>query len=240
MIRYVIIFLAGTSFLCSAQSADEVFLHANKCYQEQEYVQALEFYQSITNKGVATWYNLGNTNYKLGNYADALVCWKVAEKEARADELEAIQYNIAALEKKLDKEQSAPSSVNTALKNYSASWSLLFAQLFFLLCWYLLYFFFRRTTLSTHIRIAILGILLLLTGLGASVLGIKYASKQKVTGIITKPPVHVFAGPDKQFHAVTSLEKITEVRIKEQRDQWFKINHGPIVGWVSADDIVVI
>ena len=90
--NFVIPLLFLTSF--SGYSKDEeLFLHANKCYEKQECDKALELYQSMNCKGPAAWYNMGNCCYQLDNYVDAMVCWKRAQRGASYHDCLDIEHN---------------------------------------------------------------------------------------------------------------------------------------------------
>ena len=85
-----------------AGSSQENFLRANKYFNKQEYTKALDLYDSISNKGSATWYNMGNCAYKLSKYKDAYVYWRKAQTHANKKEREAILYNIDILSSSID------------------------------------------------------------------------------------------------------------------------------------------
>jgi len=76
-------------------NAQEFFLRANKEYNNKRFDQAYKLYTTIDPKGRAVWYNLGNCNYELKKYPDALICWRRAQQEASHAENKDIEYNIA-------------------------------------------------------------------------------------------------------------------------------------------------
>jgi tetratricopeptide (TPR) repeat protein len=65
-----------------AGNVQEVFLKGNVAYLAGNIDGALKLYQTIDPKGPAVWYNLGNCYYRIGNYPEAIVAWRRAQKDA--------------------------------------------------------------------------------------------------------------------------------------------------------------
>ena len=85
IISRVSVFFAALFFvtnLCFAGSAQEAFLRANDLYEQKRFQSALDLYQTISNKGGAAWHNIGSCWYHLGNYAQAIACWRLAQKNS--------------------------------------------------------------------------------------------------------------------------------------------------------------
>ena len=61
---------------------EELFLQAQKQYEQKNFDKARELFASIPNKGEAVWYNLGNCAYKMQDFQAALVYWNCAEYSA--------------------------------------------------------------------------------------------------------------------------------------------------------------
>lgn len=69
------------SRIISAQSADSLFVEANKLYQQEAYERALEIYEQIEAQQIVSsdlFYNIGNVNYKLNKVAPAIYYYEKA------------------------------------------------------------------------------------------------------------------------------------------------------------------
>ena len=146
-------------FLCLcmqlyAGNDEELFLSGNKLYGQGQYDKALASYDTITKKGRAVLYNMGNCYYYTGNYAQACVYWARAECGATGQEIRRIaacrqralqkvgKHHTLSLREHLD-------YIVHAMVPYA---SLLFMQLFFLIWWYIgIYCVYRHGRFSTGI-----------------------------------------------------------------------------------------
>src|SRR5581483_4954130 len=126
-----LLFVVTIFFNVACAQEQEFFLQANKAYEKNEFQEAYNLYNKIEKKGVATWYNMGNCAYKLGNYAQALACWQCSQQGAKPAEFEAINANIAVVEEKLEIEKS-----QNFLQNINV-----FVNYFSLLVWQILFLF---------------------------------------------------------------------------------------------------
>lgn len=82
---------------------------ADSLYEEQNYIEAQRAYTSLIEKGeddATVYYNLGNANYRLKKYADAVLCYERALKRAPA--LKAAKVNLAITQTKIADKFSQP------------------------------------------------------------------------------------------------------------------------------------
>jgi len=73
----------------SAQSPEQVFERGNQLYQSGKFAEARDAYESILSNGYVSeevYFNVGNTYYKLGNIAKAIVNYERACRMAPNDE----------------------------------------------------------------------------------------------------------------------------------------------------------
>lgn len=214
-------------------SEEELFLRANKCY-EQDCEQALALYQSMQHKGQAVWYNMGNCFYRLGDYPQACFCWKKAERGATHREFCDIARNQSELAHTLGK--SVTNNWWYPLYWFICSCvsgaSLFALQMFFLLCWYLLFTIGRY---SKKMLMVFMVSVLMMIGLG---LGVKYKEISDCVAIVVKP-TSVFAGPDTNYHALAQLDAADQVVVQEEKDGWYKIKHPAGMGWIVAEAVLV-
>ncbi len=224
----------------NARNMEELFLRANKCYETNDIEQALTLYQSIDQKGPATWYNMGNCFYKKDDYPHALVCWKRAERDATLSELSTIEHNIGILEQKSGKSSQQGMFVTgyRSIKKYVSLLSLTVVQVSFLIMLIVLLSFVKRLIRTK--RYSILTLLLGITTILAAVLIIKYAMQTCYVGMVMQPTISVLAGPNEQYHIVGSLDAMTELVVQEQREGWMKVLSSAIVGWVPVGTVEIL
>lgn len=71
---FIVLIWSGTTLL--AQSPEQVFEDGNRLYQEKNFSEAREAYESLLENGYLNgdlYYNLGNAYYKLGNIGKAIL-----------------------------------------------------------------------------------------------------------------------------------------------------------------------
>lgn len=67
------------SFAMMAQSTQEIFSQANRLYAQKDYKKALSMYQKIEKKhsiSSTLYYNIGNTYFRLSDYASAILYYE--------------------------------------------------------------------------------------------------------------------------------------------------------------------
>lgn len=222
-----------------AGNDEELFLRGNKLYEHHEYDKALSSYEMMTHKGRAVLYNMGNCYYHTHNYPQALVYWLRAERGATPYECALIAHNKQQLATKMGK-QSTQSLVERMISFVHASMpyvSVLFLQIFFLLCWYFLVFVAAKNNRSRRLASSI--VLLVVMAVGA-VLGMYHLRHRTVFGVVVKQQALLFSGPHTGFHAIGSVACADHVVVKEQREGWYKIGYSGNIGWVEAEAIQII
>jgi len=104
---FIAIFCISFSY---ANDDEQLMLQADSAYQQENYEQAIQAYSQIIangNQGARLFYNLGNSYYKIGQNAQALLWYERARRLAPADE--DIQHNIAFVNQKItDKLEPVP------------------------------------------------------------------------------------------------------------------------------------
>lgn len=237
--RFLFFVLACSSVL-SARNNQELFLQANQAYDQEEYVRALNMYESIERKSPAILHNMGNCQYQLKRFPDALLCWQRAKKEAPHSLFTAAQHNSDIVRKQLGAvhEQGGVAVVFNFLKYQSARLPLFVWQLLFLCIWFIgiflgSFFFVKR-------RFFLFSILSMLTVICAIPLGVKYCMAQEKMGIVKNANTFVFIGPNDRFSAHTTLDQAREIEILHTHDGWHKIRCNNGIGWVPVDTVTVV
>jgi len=233
------VLIISFGFLC-ARDVQETILRGHKLYEQGEIKKALEQYNSIEKKGTATWQNIGNCHYKLGNHLDALISWKRAARTAPWRELPLIYGNIDRAYKTLEIEPASPVMhvVERFVQRTLSLFSLYGWQMLFLLAWALLLA--CVAYLARNGRYGMLSSLTVVVCVFAVALYIKYDLQMVEHGIVVEKDLIVYAGPDKALHEMGTLNRAQELVVCDQQEQWIKISATDLDGWVPADSIALI
>lgn len=223
-----------------AGSDEEFFLRGNKYYEQKDYDNAFRSYDMMSKKGRAVLYNMGNTCFYQGDYAQALVYWSRAEVGATSQEYNAIARNKAHVFSIMGKQedQSLQYRLTKRLDEILPYVSLFFLQLFFLLCWYIFALLMRNKQMK--IKKMVLSALLFFMVISGGVLGVHYTHHATQSGIVVKKEAQLFTAPDKNFHPLCPVVYAHDVVVKEKREGWYKIRYTDMIGWVEADVVQII
>lgn len=220
---------------------EELFLRGNKYYAEEKYDEALACYGEMHKKGRAVLYNMGNCLFNKEDYSGALVYWSRAQENSTTSEYNLIMRNKDLAFEKLGrkKELSWWNALIVFLRSQLPSVSLLFLQLIFLACWllFIMVVYWQKPMRFKRIFKAFLSLYITITGI---LLMHCYEHSNAIAAIIVKKDAHLFTGPDKGFHAISPVLYADDVRVKETREGWHKIQYADMIGWVEADVIQII
>jgi len=236
----VLFFMCMLSFQVIFSTDEELFLSGNKYYEQKNYDKALHSYQMMNKKGRAALYNIGNVYFYKGDYAQALVYWSRAEVGATIAEYNCIKKNkehVLTLMGKA-KDQSLLVTLFNLCKDTLPYISLFFLQILFLMCWYMLFFLSRYY--HTKVKKMMLSSLCLLMMLCGVLLGVYYTNECSRNGIIVIKEGQLFAAPHKDFHKLCPVVYADNVKIKEVKEGWYKIQYADMIGWVEADVVQII
>jgi tetratricopeptide (TPR) repeat protein len=224
-----------------AGNDEEFFLQGNNYYHAQEYGKAFDTYTKIAHKGRAVLYNMGNCLFHQQDYSRALVYWSRAQVGSSSIEYKAIMHNKELVLKKLGK--SIPTSwmytIDSAVESTLPYLSLLLWQLFFLLFWWLFTLLVITKKPLKYRKIIHCGLGGYVVILG-TLLGGHYLYHTVPHAIVVKKDAHIFAGPDKNFPVLSGIAYADNARIKEVRQEWYKIQYAGMIGWVEADVVQII
>lgn len=235
--------LIGLSFTTFA-SSEELFKAGNLAYQNGEYEQAIEYYDSIRALGkesAALYYNLGNAHYQSGALAKAILNFERALRLAPDDE--EVRHNLSLAEnKRVDRFENMPPNLFKAFR-------LSVLQLFSPDNW-------ARIAIG-FLALALIGLALyLFTGLGrigfiglifGSAFGIfsftmalshQHYQNEHPGLIIMSDSAYVKSGPGSDAEDLFILHAGTKALQVEQFEGWTKLrlSDGKI-GWLPDDQI---
>lgn len=238
---YVLCVVMFLSSLLFAGNDEELFLRGNKHYAEEKYDEALSCYSEIHKKGRAVLYNMGNCLFNREDYSGALVYWSRAQEGATASEYDRIMRNkdLAFIKLGRKKELSWWQAIIVFLRSQLPYVSLLFLQLIFLACLLLFIMVMHSQKTMRFKRIFQLFLSMYLAVVGV-LLSHYYIHHNTIAAIVIKKDAHLFAGPDKGFHAIAPILYADDVRVKETREGWYKIQYADMIGWIEADVIQII
>ncbi|MCX5922613.1 MAG: SH3 domain-containing protein [Candidatus Dependentiae bacterium] len=235
--QYILVTILFSLHMVRADTTQELLLRAYTCYQQKDFSQAYTLYESIEPKDLLVWYNMGNCCYKLGNVVQAVAYWHKARRHALPEERATISYNIDVAEIQLA--VSGEHGVLAKLERKLDAAPLFWLQIMFLFCWFSCFFFIKKYNRGTKYRALFGSILIIVTLSSGLAVVIKYKSLQQ-RGVVMKPNVSVFAGPDQQYHVVGVLNAACPVTLVEERESWCKIKHQRCSGWVPKEMITVV
>lgn len=231
----IIIFLFFT--VVNAQNNQEIFLQANKLYEQNDYPKAFLLYESIPQKGSAVWFNMGCCLAMQEKYIDALLFYKRALKNAYGSNYSLIQKRINIIKhEKFGLSDNSP-MLSNFLSLIMHQFSLFFWQCLFLLLWFLMSL--AGPNLFQRNNYIILSLLILSILSTALFIGKKYSFMNRTTGLVIQD-ASIFVGPDDRLATNGALNKGQEVIITTQKDGWYKIALTDRKGWVPEANITQV
>lgn len=234
-----------TRFLKAATKLD-----ADSAYMKNEYIVAIEIYEDLLQQGEASemYYNLGNSYYKTGDIAKAILNYERALLLEPGNE--DIRANLEiARSKTIDKIGVVPevffiswikTLINAITINAWAKWGILFFILF-LFSFYI--FMFSKQILRKKIGfISSIACLLFVICTNLFALHQKNVLTTRNTAIVISPSVTIRSTPNEKGTSLFVLHEGSKVSIKDDSmKNWKEISlEDGKVGWISSADIEII
>ena len=233
-----------------AENADTKFQKANELYKANKYTESASLYQEILASGLAStelYYNLGNAQYRNGNFAQAILNYERALRLSPSDN--DVKHNLAlAKTKTTDNINATPKFfLSRWLTNinhwFSANcWGAICIILVVLVCTAIGFFF-----LSKSYRIRKIGFfsgIVLACFLVASIVNAVVSNNWQNShdeAIITTPAVSIKSSPDDSAAEKYILHEGTKLFIKDLVGDWAKIElEDGNTGWINSADYEVI
>ena len=225
----VIIFIG---FCCIATAQDSLLVKANRHYVDGEFSQAIALYQEVLNSqkvSAEVYYNLGNSQYKSGNYTQAIINYERALLLAPDDD--DIRFNLALANRHI---QDAISPLprmflvrwwENISNNFSVDeWGKISVISFILVLLLTAIFIFSRSSTIKKLTFWI-GILMIL----ATVISYNVAAQQENrltnqrNAIVTQPSITVKSSPSEGGTDLFLIHEGLKVQIKNQLGSWIEI-----------------
>lgn len=225
-----LVYLLGFGVLFANQT-QETFLKACAQFDKGHVREALELYTSLDVQSPTLWYNIGCCYYILGQYAQALVAFRQAE---RTGTISLVKKTAIMVRKVQEKLELSPDThwYRTALlaESYIA---LFLVQLLFLalLLGLIVCLWFK---LIGRVKLIFLGLFLLIAG---SFCVFDYWFSHQQYAVVLSDSAAVYAGPDKEFHKLGTVRRGQEVKVVQEAQSWYKVSFQELQGWIEQTDL---
>ena len=247
MKRIVFLWIVLISSIAYAQNLDSLFVKANKLYQQENYLDALELYQNIEKQDVeseALYFNMANIYYKTNQVAPAIYYY---EKALQLDpNNKDIKFNLDFANRMiLDNIEPLPKSLGQKfrdgiiLKFKYETWAIIAVSLAFLFALlFLLYHFSYSTSKKRFYFItSIMSASFVAVSLFFALKNYHYVTTTK-SAIIFAPQTQVKSAPTKNSEVNFELHEGSKVQLLEDLDNWRKIKIADgKTGWMKMEDL---
>lgn len=248
---FILLFCQLTTTLAQESTErDTLMQYGNEAYQQENYSDAIKYYESIVNQGnegSILYYNLGNCYYKSGENAKALLWFERALRLAPNNK--DIQHNILFVNNKIvDKIETIPEFAlskwwNGISKSMTSRWwaiiSIIFSFLLFLFI--ILLVMSRRQWLRTF---SFTLTLLLFIGLTFSIIFAHKENKRyqkEPEAIVMESVVTAKNTPNQSGSNLFVIHSGLKVRITDKIGEWYEIMlpNGE-KGWIEMGKVEII
>ena len=226
-----------------SQSSDQLFSEANKHYNNNQFDDAIAVYESILDQGLYStdlYYNLGNTYFRLGDFANAR--WSYEMGLINDPRNKDINYNLVLTKQKIPNTLEIPDSqilnmINNFLASFTYEEFIFFSSL--MLLFFSLSFTLHRIIMSSF-SAGLYYFFMLLFFLGTSCSVIKFLwEKNNSFGVILNDETQLYSAPflndDINISVFFSGNK---VKIEQTTDKWLEISSmDGRKGWIRLEDI---
>lgn len=226
-----------------SQSLNQLFNDGNEYYNNNQFDNAIETYESILNKGFYSadlYYNLGNAYYRLDDFANAR--WSYEMGIIIDPRNKDVVHNLVLTKQKISNTLEIPDSqilnmINNFLASYTYGDFIFFSSLMFL--FYSISFTLYRIALSTY-SVVLYYFFMLLFFLGTSFSVIKFLWEENNSfGIILNDKTQLYSAPFLNDDIKISLFfSGNKVKIEQTTDRWLEISSmDGRKGWIRLEDI---
>lgn len=249
-----LLFAACIFVICSFSlkgNPSEVFDQGNKAFENKNYQEAIELYQSILSEGyegAALYYNLGLASLKVGDIGNAVLFLERALKLKPKDK--DIKHNLKViraqhLQNRFDiiPESFLEKRWNAFLFAASSNtWTILSI----IICWLAalgFYFWLKGKTRQQRKSGFLAGLSLLFISILFSLLAYSKFKVEKViqAGVTTNPVANFWVAPDEDSEVEEELYPGLKVDVLGELNYWYKVRLSDgRVGWLKKEEITLI
>lgn len=230
-----------------AQSADSLFTAANKLYQQEKYIEALDQYQKIEKldlESASLYFNMANIYYRTNQVAPAVYYYEKALKLDPNDD--DVKVNLEFANRMiLDNIEPIPNSLwenfmeGVILRFTYETWSKIAVSLAFVFALLFLMYHFSYSTGKKRVYFitSILTVIFVTTSLFFAYRNKHYVDNN-IEAIIFSPAAQVKNAPTTSSDVYFELHEGTKVLILETLDNWKKIKIADgKMGWIITDNL---
>lgn len=242
LLRYYVI--TALLVCCTWTFAQSDFEAANTAYADGRYDDAAALYESLLSESpnATVYYNLGNTRFKQGELAQAILNYERAlrlqpnHKDAKYN----LKFAQSRITDNIVEQDFFLSAWARAIRNYlhERTWLTLSIVLFLIgLIGIMLFLLGRETWLrKTAFHTAWLALLFsLISGLNAGSLHQRDTLRNEA--IITQGVVNAKSSPDRSGTDLFTVHEGTKVSIRETLGEWCNIRVGNNEGWIKQQNM---
>jgi tetratricopeptide (TPR) repeat protein len=244
---YALLWLLILPFFSMGQDPATLLKQGNDFYAKSNYKEAASRYQKVLDSGYQStevYFNLGNAHYKLDEMPLAILNYEKALKLSPGDEEIKLNLQLASL-KIADKVEAVPTFfLSQWWKAFVFLFSMQTLAVFTVVCGILgfalmiAYLFFERKLFKKVSFFS--GLVLLILGLVTFILtGIQsHHFSSHPQAIVMNGTVDAKGSPDSAAKTIFVVHAGLKVDIREQRDEWIKINvPNGTMGWIKLADV---
>lgn len=222
----VLLLVAGGSN--AQENSLELFQKANDLYDQGNFDSAIQTYHKLIEQGIKdarVYYNLGNAYFKAKQLGKAILYYRKAQNLAPRDKDIKTNLNFSRLFV-VDKIKNSP-NLSSILIEGALDWGTVneFTLLTFLFylgttSWGIAAIFKREKIIKRILAVSLVFFLILLF---FSVIKISRTASWK-EAVITSPSVEIYSGPGKEFTLQFSGHEGLELKIEQEKDDWYLIS----------------
>ena len=245
IILYIVFFILSVNVF--AQS--DLFKKANNAYEDENYAEAVTYYDSILNQGYVDadlYFNLGNSYFQTGEIGKAILNFEKALKILPGHE-KALNNLSIAQSQTLDKIENENATLfdwlliqSTFLSPNGWAW-LTIILAFIVLSSYLIFKFYSKKALKVVCFYSGI-VFFVLFSFSFAISAITYYKIKKVDkAVVMKKQVDVKSSPAENSETVFNLHEGTTTKILTISDDWIEIsvNQGNI-GWIKKGELELV
>lgn len=242
----ILLFFSHTSLFALDKPPNSLFEKGNTFYNKGDYQNAMESYLGIIENGYHSsevYYNLGNTNYKIGNVAETNYYFEKAKMLSPNDEM--IINNLEfAKNMTMDSIETLPQTqINLFFNDLLAfmttdNWSMLTMLTLWIVCILFLIYSFSKSIFTKRIFFSsgVLSFLIFIFFIYITIS--KHGQENIKKGIIFDKEIGVWTEPNQRTEVLFFLHEGTKLKIIDELEGWSKIliSNGS-EGWIENNSV---
>ncbi|MBU0951461.1 MAG: tetratricopeptide repeat protein [Elusimicrobia bacterium] len=223
-----------------SKAVNDLFVQANKAYEQNNYDQAIALYENalgrykINNDSI--YYNLGNCYYRTNKIGKAVLNYELALKINPRDE--DARYNLNYI-RTLIKDIQDTNFIDKLYLLLTAN-ELVLITLFVNICFFIfLWLFVHKKNPALKPYCLYIGIALLVLGFWAYN---RVKDEKRVFAVVITTPCEVRSGPGKEYTAGLSVQEGKKVEILSRQEDWFAagLHTEKYKGWLEKEKVELI